>query len=194
MAAEVGAPVAESRTIHIDGAGPVLFERSRRAKRLSLSVRPFTGVRVAVPYRVSFSQAETFARDKAGWIKKHLSEIHQFEREYPPDAVPIDKERAKAALTDRLRQLADKHGFVYNRLSFRNQKTRWGSCSVRNNISLNIRLVRLPGALADYVLLHELVHTRIKDHSRLFWAEMDRLVGDGRKMSKRLKKYRLGVI
>lgn len=186
--------VAESRTIHIDGAGPALFERSRRAKRVSISVRPFTGIRVAVPYRVSFSKAETFARSKAAWIKKHLLEIQQFEREYPADTLPINKEKAKAALTERIRKLADKYGFVYNRLSFRNQRTRWGSCSVGNNISLNIRLIRLPGELADYVLLHELVHTRIKDHGRLFWAEMDCLVGDGRKMSKRLKKYRLGVI
>ncbi len=186
--------VAESRIIHINGAGQVLFERSRRAKRVSISVRPFTGVRVAVPNRVSFRKAETFARDKTGWIKKQLSEIQKFEREHPPDAVPLDKERAKAALAERIKKLADKYGFVYNRLSFRNQKTRWGSCSIGNNISLNIRLVRLPGELADYVLLHELVHTRIKDHGRLFWSEMDCLVGDGRKMSKRLKKYRLGVI
>ena len=187
-------PAAESRIIQIDGAGPVLFERSRRAKRISITVRPFTGVRVAVPNRVSFRKAKAFAKSKADWIKKHLSEIKKLERESPINIAPPDKERAKAALTGRIKKLAGDYGFIYNKLSFRNQKTRWGSCSAANNISLNIRLVRLPGELADYVLLHELVHTRIKDHGRLFWAELDKLVGDGREMAKQLKKYRLGVI
>ncbi|MFC2072326.1 M48 family metallopeptidase [Chloroflexota bacterium] len=67
---------------------------------------------------------------------------------------------------------------------------RWGSCSGKNNISLNMKLIKLPDKLVDYVILHELVHTHRKDQSKAFWTEMDKLVGDGKKMSSRLKKLR----
>ena len=63
------------------------------------------------------------------------------------------------------------------------------SCSIKNNISLNMKIVKLPDELVDYVILHELVHTHKKDHGKAFWIEMDKLVGEGKKMASRLKKY-----
>jgi len=183
-------------TVEINGVGPVLFERSKRAKRVSISVKPFKGVRVAVPYGLSFKKAEEFVHTKPDWIKRHVEKMNQYERKYifNSDATEdIDTTKAKTMLTSRLQQLAVQHGFAYNRLFIRNQKTRWGSCSSKNNISLNMKLVKLPDELIDYVILHELVHTRRKDHSKAFWAEMDKLVGNGRKMASRLKKYGLGL-
>ncbi len=183
-------------TIKINGIGSVLFERSKRATHLNISVKPFKGVRVAVPDRVSFNKAEAFVRTKTDWIKKQSEKMKQYEREYNLTSGAnndIDKTKAKSMLTGRLKYLAEKHGFTYNRVFIRNQRTRWGSCSHKNNISLNMRIVRLPDELVDYVILHELVHTRKKDHSRAFWAEMDKLVGDGKKMALRLKSYRIGI-
>ena len=101
-----------------------------------------------------------------------------------------DKAKVKNMLTERLRYLTEKHGFTYNRVFIRNQKTRWGSCSHKNNISLNMKLIRLPDELIDYVILHELVHTDRKDHGKAFWTEMDKIIGDGKKMASRLKKLR----
>ena len=86
------------------------------------------------------------------------------------------------------------HGFTYNRVFIRNQKTRWGSCSNKNNINLNIKVSRLPEELMDYVILHELVHTQIKDHSNNFWAAMNRLVGNGEGMASRLREYGVGLL
>ncbi|MFC2022976.1 M48 family metallopeptidase [Chloroflexota bacterium] len=105
----------------------------------------------------------------------------------------IDRVKAKALLAIRLKRLAKDNGYSYNRVFIRNQKTRWGSCSIKNNISLNMKLVNLPDELIDYVVLHELVHTRRKDHSKAFWLEMDKLVGNGKKMALRLRKYGLGL-
>jgi predicted metal-dependent hydrolase len=73
----------------------------------------------------------------------------------------------------------------------RNQRTRWGSCSNKNNINLNMKLIRLPDEMIDYVLLHELVHTRIKNHTKDFWRELDRFVGDAKAKNKRLKAYKI---
>jgi len=179
-----------TQVIDIEGVGPVLFERSKRAKRVVISVKPFKGVRVAVPDRVSFNKAEALVRTKRYWITIHLEKTKQYEQEYSFTSGTndnIDKAKAKRILTERLQYLAERHGFTYNRLFIRNQRTRWGSCSHKNNISLNMKIVGLPDELVDYVILHELVHTRKKDHGKAFWTEMDKLVGDGRKMSSRLK-------
>ena len=66
-------------------------------------------------------------------------------------------------------------------------KTRWGSCSAKNNINLNMLIMYLPKHLQDYIILHELVHTRIKNHSNHFWNVLDGIVGDARGMNKELK-------
>jgi predicted metal-dependent hydrolase len=181
---------AASKTIEVKGVGPVLLERSRLAKRIVISVKPSGVVRVAVPCRSSFEQAEEFAGGKAEWIKRQLSKVKQVKR-CPLPASPSARQAARAKLAERLKYLAEKHGFKYNRVFIRDQKARWGSCSYRHNISLSIRLVNLPGELMDYVILHELAHTRQKDHGRAFWAEMDKLVGDGRRMSRRMRAYSL---
>jgi len=185
-----------SKTVEIQSVGTVLLERSRRAKRISVSIRPFKGVRVAVPYGVSFDSALKFARSKAGWINKQRDKMAQLElkaRELSRSR-PIDRPAARKILVDRLDYLAGKYGFTYNRVFIRNQKTRWGSCSVKNNINLNVNLVRLPDELIDYTLLHELVHTRIKNHSQKFWDQMDLLLGDAKKIDKKLRAYEFLLI
>jgi len=185
--------MADSRIININDVGPVLFERSRRARRIVISLKPYKGIRVAIPYRVSFKSALEFVNLKKPWIQKHFTRIKQMESQRQavnPSAI-IDKVEARNELTGRLHYLAEKHGFTYNRLTIRNQKTRWGSCSHKNNISLNMKLVLLPDELADYVILHELVHTRIHDHSKRFWAELDQYVGNGKAMASGLRKHGL---
>jgi predicted metal-dependent hydrolase len=188
--------MASSLSVDIDGIGPVLFERSRRARRVSISVKAFKGIRVAVPLRTSFEEAREFVRLKKPWIKRHLKTIRHHETESRALAelsASIDSTKAKKQLTDRLNRLAKEHGFTFNKIHIRRQKTRWGSCSQNGNISLNIKLMLLPEDLVDYVILHELVHTRIHNHSRSFWEELDRYVVESKAKASRLKKYDLGV-
>ncbi|MFC2060649.1 M48 family metallopeptidase [Chloroflexota bacterium] len=184
--------MADSRTIYVDGVGLILFERSIRAKRVIISFKPTKGVRVAIPNQVSFKQALEFVNLKKPLIQKHLGRIKQMESQRQA-VIPeiIDKADAGEKLTGRLHYLAEKHGFTYNKATIRNQRTRWGSCSHKNNISLNMKLVLLPDELVDYVILHELVHTRIHNHSKGFWAELDKYVRHGKAMVKRLRQYSL---
>ena len=188
--------MVDSHTIYVDGVGLILFEHSKRAKHVSISVKPSKGVRVAIPNRVSFKQALEFVNLKKPWIQKHLARIKHIEsqRQVVNSSVIIDKADAKKKLTNRLKQLAVQHGFTYKKVYIRNQKTRWGSCSHKNNISLNMKLVLLPDELVDYVILHELVHTRIHNHSKRFWAELDKYVGDGKAMASRIKKIGMGLL
>ena len=184
----------QSKTIEIDGIGRVLLVRSKRARRLNISVKPFAGARVAVPYGLSFESAEKIALSKARWIKRHLDKVKEIEKRQAAvsnDLPEIDRVFAGKKLTLRLNELSSLHGFTYNRVFIRNQKTRWGSCSAKNNINLNMNLLRLPKDLIDYVILHELVHTREKNHSNVFWAELNKFVGDVEELKSRLKEYSL---
>ena len=184
--------MTNSVTVNIDGIGPVLFEGSSRAKRLNISVRPQSGIRVAVPAGVSMEKARQFVLSKRSWIQKHQQAARRYEKEIGAAqelADGIDAATAKQKLGARLDYLARKHGYSYNRLYVRNQRTRWGSCSSKNNISLNMKLLLLPDDLIDYVILHELVHTRIKNHSPRFWAELVGLGVDEEDAVRRLRKY-----
>ena len=184
-------------TIELPDIGPVLMAPSRRAGRLILSIRPFRGIRLAIPVGVSRKQATAFLNAKRPWLKNHLPRIRQMEAELTAQAdriQPVNEKEARRKLPQRLAELAEKHGFSYRRVSIRNQKSRWGSCSANNNISLNMKLMALPAELLDYVLLHELLHTRIKNHGPAFWAELELLVPDARKKRERLKAYPLTVI
>lgn len=181
----------------IENIGNVLFEHSRRAKRINITVRPFKGVRVAIPIGVSIKEARSFAESNRQWIQRQLEKTAQAEKDHlvlSNHFKNIDPRVAKEILVQRLDELSWIHGYRYNRVYIRNQKTRWGSCSAKNNISLNIKLTRLPKHLMDYIVLHELVHTRIKNHGRRFYAELDRLVRNRKELDKVLKAYGVGLL
>jgi predicted metal-dependent hydrolase len=186
-----------SQKVEVEGIGDILFEYSSRARRILITVRPGKGVRVAVPRRATFESAMKFVRVKKEWIKKHLKKTGEYEKQkkdFNDYFLSIDKKEARKTVIKRLQQLAKQYGFTYKKVSIRSQRTRWGSCSGKNNISLNIKLVALPAELFDYVILHELVHTSIHNHSKKFWKELDKYVGNGKAKAKKLKQYGLGVL
>jgi len=98
------------------------------------------------------------------------------------------KDYARFYLQQRLEQLSQESGLVYNRLTVRAQKTRWGSCSAKKNINLNYRLLFINKHLVDYILLHELVHTIHMNHSNAFWTSLKLLVPDARSKDRQVNQ------
>ncbi len=167
--------------------GKVCYFRNNRAKRIIISVKP-EYVRVIIPRRQSFKNAEKFFESKINWVKKRTSEMRS-QLAKAKALTRINKKEARRILENRVAQLAKKHDFVYNRISIRKQKTRWGSCSTKNNLSLNMNLLHLPKDLIDYVLVHELVHTKVKNHGNEFWDELDKIVPKSKEKDRKLKDY-----
>ena len=181
--------VAEAITITLPDVGDVLLERSYRAKHINISVKPPSKVRVAVPVGVEFAKAQRIAEQRIDWIKKQLRKYSQSKakrllKKLDGNELIVVKKN----LRDRVEYLAKRHGFQYNKLAFKSMMTRWGSCSPKNNISLNLLMAELAKDLQDYIILHELLHTRIKDHGKGFWLELDRLTGDAKGIQKELKE------
>jgi predicted metal-dependent hydrolase len=102
-------------------------------------------------------------------------------------ALKLEAVRYLPALTDKL---AREHGFSYGMVTVRNNKTRWGSCSGKDRISLNIHMMRLPPHLQEYIILHELCHTVHRHHQKPFWQLLDKLTGDrARKLDRELNAF-----
>jgi predicted metal-dependent hydrolase len=138
-------------------------------------VRSSRGVRVAVPWRIPFEKARQIALTKLAWIRRALTRV----------------ERARQP--SRLDPVARTHGSRPGRLSVRRQGTLWGSASRTGRIQLNVLLAVVPPDLADYVILHELVHTRVRGHGRHFWGELERRMPDARRRQARLREYSLAL-
>ncbi|MDD3108057.1 MAG: M48 family metallopeptidase, partial [Alistipes sp.] len=93
-------------------------------------------------------------------------------------------------LPPRVRQLCRTFGFRCGEVTIRNTRTRWGSCSADDNLSLSLHLMKLPDELTDYILLHELCHTRHKNHGPAFYALLNQVTsGRHPQLLKALKAY-----
>ncbi len=227
--------------------GEIRLIKSSRAKNIAISIRPFQGIKVTVPFYVSFSRGEKFIAKKENWLRKNMdrvriaesnhtifddhTEFNTVEHSLRIERINQDepgikivgkkivvscpviadiksreiqemirwgiesawRKEAKKHLPERLSELARIHGFSYKKVFIKNNKTRWGSCSSKNNINLSLHLMRLPQHLVDYVILHELTHTIHRNHSKQFWKYLDKLTGNARSLDKELSQYRLDI-
>lgn len=159
--------------------------RHRRARRYVLRMTPDGGLRITVPRGASVAGGVTFARSQGAWIARERARrairhsardaggLIWFRGEQVRGLTEAEMRAiALAELPGRCVELAGRHGLTVSRVSIRNQRSRWGSCSSRGTIALNWRLVQMPASVSDYVILHELMHLRQPNHSRQFWREV----------------------
>ena len=178
---EPSRPNPESRLLNPE----LLFVRHPRARRYVIRVGNDGTVRVTVPRRGSKREARAFADREAAWIEKQWRRIEDERRRgerserdrstticgagVTAEDQRVLRRRAKRELPPRLLELAARHRLIVSRVSIRNQRWRWGSCSRNGHICLNWRLVTMPESVRDYVLIHELMHLKRMDHSPRFW-------------------------
>jgi hypothetical protein len=162
---QLGLPLEPSEPT--EPAEPTYFVRHRRARRYVLRVDADGRLRVTIPRGGSRREAEAFAARHAAWIARQRARLQ-------PTTMSFDdrralRDRARRELPVRLLALAAQHGLTVSRITIRNQRSRWGSCGRDGHICLNWRLLLMPLSVADYVLIHELMHLRRMDHSPAYW-------------------------
>jgi predicted metal-dependent hydrolase len=158
----------------------LVFVRHPKARRYIIRVADGGHVRVTIPRWGSKREATAFAERERAWIEKQLrAREHRTangddasangERQASASEQRALIARARRELSPRLLELAVAHGLAVTKISIRNQRWRWGSCSRSGHICLNWRLVTMPDEVRDYVLIHELMHLKRMDHSPKFW-------------------------
>ena len=226
----------------------ITLNRKTKVKNVSISIKPFEGVKVSFPWFMSYAKAEQFALQKLTWIKKNLKKINLLENQHTVFSphqpfktkdytiqlqaieylkqpklktqlnrilihYPLNQNHTESAIQDlmrqgifkawrkeagkylpsRLQKLAQKYNFKYSSIIIRKSKNKWGSCSFFNQITLNVYLMKLPWFLIDHVLLHELVHTQVKNHSADFWNLFSCISPEAKTLNKELSKYSIEI-
>jgi predicted metal-dependent hydrolase len=153
--------------------GAVAFVRHPRARRYLIRVRLDGSVRVTIPRGGSKREAAAFYEQQQAWIATQRTRVATVREQLPEELDPGQQRllqlRARRELPARLLELAAVVGLEVRKVSIRNQRHRWGSCSASGLICLNWRLVTMPDWVRDYVMWHELMHMKRMDHSPAFW-------------------------
>jgi hypothetical protein len=168
------------------------LEKSKRAHNLRLTVNLEGNLTVTVPWFYSFWQARRFIKKKSNWILRNIERFKKREgssllvRAGKRDYYRL-KEEARTFAYNKVGEFNKFYNFDYNKISIRNQRSRWGSCSVNRNLNYNFRIVLLPENLANYIIIHELCHLKEMNHSKRFWKLVEKMVPDYKEMRKKLK-------
>ena len=180
--------------------------RSNR-KTLAIQINPDLSVTVRAPIYASQREIERILKEKEGWIQKHIEKIREqeakrkemygekgeygksAEREYlSNEEIHKLAEKALEYIPKRVSYFAKQIGVTYGKITIRNQKTRWGSCSSKGNLNFNCLLMLTPPEVIDYVVVHELCHRKEMNHSGAFWAEVEKVIPDYKEQVKWLKE------
>lgn len=166
-----------------------------RRKTVAIQITRDARVQVRAPYGCSKSFIDSFVREKSDWISRHLALAEKRKREPAASGQPAltAKERARYIkiardiFTRKTEYYARIMGVSYGRISIREQKTRWGSCSSQGNLNFNWRLIFAPENVLDYVVVHELAHRKEMNHSKAFYAIVESVLPDYRVSRKWLR-------
>jgi predicted metal-dependent hydrolase len=182
-------------TVHENAILAYSVRRSTRAKRVSITIEHDGRVTVTIPTRTRENIAESFVKEKARWIQK--SRIKSAKLRSIPSmygtahAYRRYKEKAEWLLCKRVDHFNRHYRFHFNRVSVRNQRSCWGSCSAKRNLNFNYRLLFLPAPLLDYVVVHELCHLGALNHSKNFWHLVSQTLPAFKELERELKHYRI---
>lgn len=164
--------------------------KSRRAKNIRVSVDPHGQIKLTLPWYVPQIMGKRFLQNNAAWIQKTLSDVESRPKPktYSKQELTEMKIKTRNLVRDRIQHFNAFYQLEYHRLTIRNQKTRWGSCSSNKTLSFNCKLCLLPPALIDYVVVHEICHLKHMDHSVKFWSLVERQIPNHRSLRRQLRR------
>jgi len=168
------------------------LRRYKRSKHIRFYVDEKTkGLNVSAPHRASLKHIESAIREHEKWVLEQLIKSSQKRPSFIDRMTEEDYERYKkqalSLITQRVEHFNSYYRYQYKRISIRNQKTRWGSCSTSGTLSFNFKLLFLPEKQRDYIIVHEICHLKEHNHSPAFWALVAQTIPDYKSVRKLLK-------
>lgn len=168
------------------------LKKSKRAKNIRLTVRSDATVLLTIPWWVPKYVGKKFFEAKKNWVIEQIRNMqNEITNDYPrltkKDYLK-NKERARKFILEKLNYYNRFYNFDYGRVSIRDTRTRWGSCSVDGNLNFSYKLLFLPEAMADYIIVHELCHLREHNHSKNFWLLVEKIIPNYKDLRRALKK------
>ena len=166
-------------------------KKSGRARyvRLEIDAR---GLVAVLPKKISRQTLLDFMLKKSDWILRNLKK-HQIHKpiflKINKKNLTNDKQRAYNLVVGRINFYNQFYKFKFNKITIKNLKSRWGSCSESGNLNFNYKIVFLPAILADYIIVHELCHLGELNHSRLFWGLVAKTIPNHKILRKQLKRF-----
>lgn len=166
-------------------------KKGRRARRIRLALYCDGRVVLTLPFFVSYKRGQQFLKSKEEWIRRTLRKLtsrpenilHRGSQKEYRDS----RAAARQLIEERLVHFQKFYAVTWKRVSIRNQKTRWGSCSRAGSLSFNYRLLLLSPHLRDYIIVHELCHLKELNHSRRFWELVAKTFPDYKKLRRELR-------
>ena len=173
----------------------VMVIRSNR-KTVAIQVNKDLSVTVRAPRRATQKDIERILKEKESWINKHIEKMKEKKAQY--DALEVKRltnaeiqelaDKALLIIPERVKYFAKLIGVDYGRITIRNQRTRWGSCSSKGNLNFNCLLMLTPPDVLDYVVVNELCHRKEMNHSKAFWNEVEKVLPNYKELVRWLKE------
>ena len=167
------------------------LKRSNR-KTISVEINREAKIIVRAPLKMKISDIELFVQSKSDWIDKHLASIKEKLVSVPRKLTEEEKnelkKNAKIIISPRVEYFAKLMGVSFWRMTIKLQKTKFGSCSSKNNLNFNAIVALMPSEISDYVIVHELAHLKQMNHSIAFWKEVEKIIPDYKTKRKWLKE------
>ena len=166
--------------------------RSKR-KTISIQIKP-EGIIVRVPLQMREEEIQSFLERKRAWIEKHLALVEEEKKmlselkPYTMDEIHALADKALKVIPERVKYYAPLIGVDYGRITIRNQRSRWGSCSGKGNLNFNCILMEFSDEIIDSVVVHELCHRKHMNHSPQFYAEIEKVFPQYQRCHKWLKE------
>lgn len=168
--------------------------KSRR-KTIAIEIRKDATILVRAPLAMRDAEIRRFLKEKENWIMAHLQKIEERQKTLS-DVEPLSKEDierladlAIKVIPVKVKHYANLMQVQYGRITIRNQKTRWGSCSGKGNLNFNCLLMLAPDEVVDYVVIHELCHLLEMNHSKAFWGQVEKVMPEYKTYKKWLKDH-----
>lgn len=150
--------------------------RSNR-KTIAIQIKADGQVIVRCPRRMRTEEIQKFIASKEKWVMRNLSKLKsQTVVPFKENEIKILRDQTKKLVSEKVAYYSSMMGVTYQRITIRAQKTRWGSCSSRGNLSFNCLLALVPEDVLEYVVVHELCHLIEMNHSERFWEEVHKIL------------------